>query len=77
MPKSNSHDREEAISKALQDLSTDRYPTVTAVARVYAISMSTLAHRFHERQNQALGHATYQLLSSNEEETLEGWIRRQ
>lgn len=69
MPKSNSHDREKAILKALEDLSTDRYSTVTAAARVYAIPMSTLAHRFHERQNRALGHAAYQLLSSNEEKT--------
>ncbi len=77
MPNSNSHNREEAISKALEDLSTDRYPTVTAATHIYALPMSTLTHRFHGRQSRVLGHEAYQLLSPNEEATLEGWIRRQ
>lgn len=47
MPKSNSHNREEAISKALEDLSTGKYPTVTAAARAYALPQSTLAHLFY------------------------------
>lgn len=77
MPKSSSQDREEVILKALEDLSIGRYPTVTAVAHAYALLLSTLTHHFHVRQNRALGHAAYQLLTSIEDETLEGWIQHQ
>jgi len=75
MPKSSSPNREEAISKALDDLSKGKYPSITAAARAYAIPLSTLAHRSHGRQNRNLGHAAYQLLSPHEEKTLEVWIR--
>ena len=72
MAKSNSHNREEVIQKALEDLSTSLYPTIAAAARAYALPPSTLRHRFRGCQNRALGHAAYQLLTPNEEDTLEG-----
>ena len=51
MFKSNSHDHEKIILKALENLFTDEYFTVTAVTHVYIILMFTLAHHFHECQN--------------------------
>lgn len=72
MTKPNRDNREEAIQKALKDLSTGIYPTITAAACAYAIPLFTLTHRFKGRQNRALRHAAYQLLTPNEEDTLEG-----
>lgn len=60
------------IQKALKDLFTGIYSTIAAAARAYALLLFTLSHHLHKRQNRVLRHAAYQLLTSNEKDTLEG-----
>lgn len=71
MSKSSSHNHEKIIQKILDDLSMNKYSTITAVTHIYAISLSILVHHHQEHQNQALKHAAYQLLTSNEKKILE------
>ena len=71
MIKSNSHNHEKVIQKALHDLFTDEYSTIAVTACIYVLFTFILEHHFHRCQNQVLKHAAYQLLISNEKEILE------
>ncbi len=59
MLKSNSHNCKKAISKALENLSTDKQLTISAAAHIYALLLSIFIYHFHRQQNQALKHAAY------------------
>ncbi len=51
MSNSNSHNHEKIILKALKNLSTDRYSTVTAAVYIYILLIFILAHHFHSHQS--------------------------
>ncbi len=51
MPKSNSHNCEKTILKALKDFSTDKQLTILAAAQIYILLLLIFVYHFYKQQN--------------------------
>ena len=66
--------REEAISRALSDLSTGIYTSKRAAAKAYGIPESTLRYRLGGAISSTLSHQHQQRLTPEQEDFLVEWI---
>ena len=68
---------EGAIQKALEDLRTHKFSTVSVSARAHGVLISTLYHRYKGCPDHVTAHSSCQLLTPTEEKVITKWIQHQ
>ena len=67
---------EDNLSKAILSYREGQFPSVRACAAAFSVPVSTLAYRLSGRVSRSTAHASQQILSTAEEESLVKWISR-